>query len=275
MPELPEVETVRRVLELWVKNKRISDTHLYYSRVLEDIEFTLFKEKIINQKINDVQRIGKYLLFMLDDYVLVSHLRMEGKYYLIKDNILDEKMDKYKIIDFSLDDGSTLLYNDVRKFGKMKLLKKDEYLKDVSLKKLGKEPFYISKEELFEKIKNSNKPIKELILDQSVMSGLGNIYADEVLYACKINPLRKGKNLNMEECSLIIEKSIVVLNKAIELGGSTIRSYHSGNKVDGRFQNELKVYGKKGEKCENCASLIEKTVVGGRGTHYCPNCQKY
>ena len=147
-------------------------------------------------------------------------------------------------------------------------------MEDETLAKLGKEPFNITKEELYDKIKKSNKPIKELILDQTNMAGLGNIYADEVLFLSKLNPLKKGKDITIEECKVVIDNSIIVLNKAIKAGGSTIRSYHSGNNVDGRFQNELNVYGKKGEKCMLCSTPIEKIFVGGRGTHYCPKCQK-
>lgn len=274
MPELPEVETVRNVLKLWVNGKKIKDSSIFYEKVLENVFFDEFKEKITGQTIYDVERIGKHLIFVMDDYVLLSHLRMEGKYYLIESEITDEKINKHKIISFLLDDGKTLLYHDVRKFGKMKLLSKADYMKDETLAKLGKEPFSITKEELFAKIKLSNKPIKELILDQTNMAGLGNIYADEVLFLSKINPLKKGKEISLELCQIIIDNSVIVLNKAIKAGGSTIRSYHSGNNVDGRFQNELNVYGKKGEKCPNCQSVIEKIVVGGRGTHYCPNCQK-
>ena len=274
MPELPEVETVRNVLKLWVNGKCIKDSEIFYEKVLENIKFDNFKDKIINQHILDVDRIGKYLIFVLDDYVLLSHLRMEGKYYLVENNKMDEKMNKHKIISFLLDDGNILLYHDVRKFGKMKLLDKNNYMRDETLAKLGKEPFVIKKEELFDKIKFSNKPIKELLLDQTNMSGLGNIYVDEVLFLSKLNPLKKGKEISLDKCQIIIDNSIIVLNKAIKAGGSTIRSYHSGNNVDGRFQNELNVYGKKGEKCPYCDSIIEKIVVGGRGTHYCPNCQK-
>lgn len=274
MPELPEVETVRNVLKLWVNGRTIKSSSIYYEKVLENIRFSDFESKIANQKIHDVERIGKHLIFILDDYVLLSHLRMEGKYYLIENNEMDEKQNKHKIISFMLDDDKMLLYHDVRKFGKMKLLDKKDYLKDESLAKLGKEPFTMNKKELYEKIKNSNKPIKELILDQTIMAGLGNIYADEVLFLSKLNPLKKGKEISLNKCQIIIDNSIIVLNKAIEAGGSTIRSYHSGHNVDGKFQNELNVYGKKGEKCPVCSSSIEKIVVGGRGTHYCPKCQK-
>ena len=128
MPELPEVETVRKVLKLWVNGKVIKGSNIFYNRVLENIEYEDFKEKIVNQQIHDVERIGKHLIFVLDDYVLLSHLRMEGKYYLVENEVMDEKMKKHKIISFLLDDGTTLLYHDVRKFGRMKLLDKNNYL---------------------------------------------------------------------------------------------------------------------------------------------------
>lgn len=274
MPELPEVETVRNVLKLWVNGRKIKDVSIFYENVLENIMFDDFKSKVVNQTVYDVERIGKYLLFVLDDYILLSHLRMEGKYYLVENEITDEKINKHKIVSFLLDDNRTLVYHDVRKFGKMKLLNKSEYMKDESLAKLGKEPFVMNKEDLYNKIKSSNKPIKELILDQTNIAGLGNIYADEVLFLSKFNPLKKGKEMSLENCQTIIDNSIIVLNKAIKAGGSTIRTYHSGNNVDGKFQNELNVYGKKGEACPVCKTHIEKIVVGGRGTHFCPNCQK-
>ena len=261
MPELPEVETVRNVLKGWVIGKTIKDVDVFYEKVIENMSFSDFKNKIVNQKINDIDRKGKYLLFVLDDYVLLSHLRMEGKYYLINGEDLDEKTNKHKIISFPLDDGSSLLYHDVRKFGKMKLLDKSNYLEDESLKKVGKEPFEITGNELYLKIKNSNKTIKELLLDQSNMAGLGNIYVDEVLFASKIYPLRKGKSISKKQCDIIVENSVLVLNKAIELGGSTIKSYHSGNKVDGRFQNELNVYGKKVKNVQIVGLLLKKHLL--------------
>ena len=151
MPELPEVETVRNVLKLWVNGRKIKDVSIFYENVLENIMFDDFKSKIVNQTVYDVERIGKYLLFVLDDYILLSHLRMEGKYYLVENEITDEKINKHKIVSFLLDDNRTLVYHDVRKFGKMKLLNKSEYMKDESLAKLGKEPFVMNKEDLYNK----------------------------------------------------------------------------------------------------------------------------
>ena len=271
MPELPEVETVRRTLVNWCKGKKILDVNIHYLKVLEDIDFDIFKSRIVNQTINDISRFGKYLFFILDDYVLISHLRMEGKYFYIKEE--DQYIKKHKIITFNLGDNK-LIYHDVRKFGKMKLVDKDKYMLDKSIAKLGKEPFSMSQEELYDKIHKLSKPIKQSLLDQSIMSGLGNIYVDEVLFDCNIMPTRSSKELSKQDCKKIIDSCIKILNKAIELKGSTIASYHFNNDESGNFQTMHKVYGKKGKCCPRCGKVIEKMVIGGRGTYYCSNCQK-
>lgn len=274
MPELPEVETVRKTLINWCNGRVIKNVYIHYNNVLEDISFEAFKEKIINQKITDISRIGKYLLFMLDTHTLISHLRMEGKYfYLDSLDDEDEYIKKHKIITFALDKGY-LIYHDVRKFGKMKLTLKEDYKNDKSISKLGEEPFDITGLQLYNKLHNLNKCIKQCLLDQTIISGLGNIYVDEVLFDAQIMPTRSTKSISKEECDALIDSSVKILNRAIELKGSTIATYHFNNNESGAFQNEHKVYGKKGCNCVKCHSKIEKMVVVGRGTYYCPNCQK-
>lgn len=273
MPELPEVETIKRTLINWCKGKTIKDVEIKYEKVLENIDFKDFKRKIINQKINDIERFGKYLFFILDDYVLISHLRMEGKYFYLNEEEFDEYINKHKIISFKLDD-KILVYHDVRKFGKMKLVSKDNYMSEASIKKLAKEPFNISVEELYKNIFKCTRTIKQSLLDQSVIAGLGNIYVDEVLYDACIDPRRTSKSITRDECKRIIESAIKILNLAIEFKGSTISSYHFNNNESGNFQSLHKVYGKNGQKCSRCGRVIEKIIIGGRGTHYCPNCQK-
>lgn len=274
MPELPEVETVRRVLVGWIVNKKIKSVEFFYDKLISNMSQDEFKEKISNQKILSVDRRGKFLLINLEDYVLLSHLRMEGKYYLIKGEIKDPKINKHKMCIFHLDDASKLIYHDVRKFGRMKLLPKDDFEKDLSLTNLGKEPFDLKMDELYKKTQKTKRKIKEVLLDQSVISGLGNIYVDEVLFLSKIMPTRIADKVSIKECKIIIDNSIKVLNKAIELGGSTIRTYHFAGDVDGKFQNQLYVYGKTNQKCLICENKIEKIFVGGRGTHFCSKCQK-
>jgi formamidopyrimidine-DNA glycosylase len=242
MPELPEVETVRKTLIDWCKNKTIKNVDLFYKNVLSNIEFNNFKNKIINQKINDIDRFGKYLFFILDDYVLISHLRMEGKYFFVNEE--NDYIKKHKIITFTLDDGN-LIYHDVRKFGKMKLVDKGSYMLDESIVKLGKEPFTISKEELYNKIHHLNKKIKQSLLDQTIISGLGNIYVDEVLFDASISPNRSSKDITLKECEKIIQSSIQILNKAIKLKGSTIATYHFNNNEAGDFKMNIKFMEKK------------------------------
>ncbi len=269
MPELPEVETVRNTLKKYVINKKISHIDIYWNNIIVG-DNNEFKQKLLGQVIHDVERYGKFLVFILDTDVLVSHLRMEGKYFI--NNIADPILNHTHVI-FTFDDQSQLRYNDVRKFGTMEVIDKQQYLSLPPLSKLGKEPFKLTAMELFDKIKNKSIAIKTVLLDQSIISGLGNIYVNEVLFYCKINPQTPSKFITIDQCENIIVNSITVLNKAIALGGTTIDTFDS-NGIHGKFQNHLLVHGKEKENCVNCGSKIEKTFVNGRGTYYCPICQK-
>lgn len=272
MPELPEVETVKRSLTNLIIDKRIKSVDIYHDNIIEYPSLEEFKTNIINQKINKLARYGKWLIFVLDDYYLLSHLRMEGKYfYKNKSDILS----KHEHVIFNFTDNTTLRYMDVRKFGKMHLIKKEDITKIGPLIEMGLEPWNetLNINYLKEKYKNKKLPIKTTLLDQSIIVGIGNIYADEILFLSKINPLKKCSDLTEKELSAIIKYTKEVLEKAIEKGGSSIRSYTSVDGVHGLFQQELYVHTKKGEKCQICHTIIEKTKVGGRGTYYCPNCQ--
>ena len=270
MPELPEVETVKNKLKERILNKRILDVNIIYNNIIEYPSVIDFKKEIINQKINDITRRGKWIIFELDDYYLLSHLRMEGKYIFRNKNDL---IDKHEHVIFILDD-EELRYKDTRKFGRMHLIKKDELLKRKPISELGLEPWdnNLNNKYLKEKYKNKKLPIKTVILDQSIIVGIGNIYADEVLFLSKINPLKKANELNDSELDSIIDNTKLVLERAIKLGGTTIRSYESSEGVHGNFQDELLVHNK--EICPNCNIKLDKIRVGGRGTYYCPNCQK-
>ena len=272
MPELPEVETVRRTLKREILNRVIKRVDIYYPNIIAYPSIGEFKEKISNQCIKDLKRKGKWLIFELDDYLLISHLRMEGKYFL-KEN---EEVSKHEHVIFYLDDNRSLRYNDTRKFGKMYLVDKDKALKSKPLNELGLEPWdsELTADYLFRKYANKRLPIKTVLLDQSIVTGIGNIYADEILFLSKINPLAKAKDLRCKDLENIIENTKDVLSKAIELGGTTIRSYESSEGVHGRFQNNLLVHNHEGDSCVNCGEVIVKTRVNGRGTYYCPNCQK-
>ena len=271
MPELPEVETVKNGLKTKVLNKKITNCKVLYPGIIAYPDKEKFIKEIINQTILDITRRGKFLMFELDDYYLISHLRMEGKYFIKN---LDESLSKHDHVIFTLNNKEELRYNDTRKFGKMHLVKKNE-LDKTPIEKLGLEPWdeSLTKEYLKEKL-NKKKAIKTLLLDQSIITGIGNIYADEILFLSKINPETQGCNLTNKNLKDIIDNTKNVLEKAIESGGTTIHSYTSVDGITGRFQQELLVHQRKSEPCPNCGKEILKIVVNGRGTYYCPKCQK-
>lgn len=273
MPELPEVETVKETLKRLIVGKKIIGVTVNYSNIIEYPNVQLFKEEIINQTINDIKRRGKWLLFDLDNYYLLSHLRMEGRYFYKNKN--DEHL-KHEHVIFNFSDETELRYLDSRKFGKMHLLEKKDAYNQKPLNELGLEPWddNLTISYLKEKYKNKKLPIKTVILDQSIIVGIGNIYADEILFLSNINPLKKASLLNDDELLNIIKYTKEILEKAILNGGTTIRSYESSEGVHGKFQQNLLVHNRENENCPNCKNKIIKIKVGGRGTYYCPNCQK-
>ena len=273
MPELPEVETVRQGLKKLLLGRIIKMVCVYYDGIIEYPSVLEFTSNIENQRINDIDRYGKWLIFVLDDYYLLSHLRMEGKYF-IKD--ASDELNKHEHVVFKLDNDSELRYMDVRKFGKMHLIPKDK-IKDIGpLIDLGLEPWdkKLDISYLRDKYKNKKLPIKSVLLDQSIIVGIGNIYADEILFLAKINPYTRAMDLSDNDLFNIIKYTKEILEKAIREGGTTIRSYSSVNGVHGLFQQELNVHSREGEQCPSCGNKIVKVKIGGRGTYYCEKCQK-
>lgn len=272
MPELPEVETVRRGLERLIVGRTITDMEIKVSKMIK-LDSKVFKQELIGETFSAVKRRGKYLLLELSDKVIISHLRMEGKYLLFPDQVPENK---HFHVFFSLDDGSTLVYQDVRKFGTFELVAGSQVDTYFERKKIGPEPtasdFLLAP--FREKLANSRKPIKPLLLEQTLVAGLGNIYVDEVLWASSIHPERPANSLTDEEVERLHDEIIRILQLAITKGGSTIRTYRNALGEDGTMQDYLQVYGKTGEPCPRCATPIEKIKVGGRGTHFCPSCQK-
>ena len=273
MPELPEVETVKESLKPRLVGRKIKNVNILWDNIIAYPSKEEFIKNINDKIIIDIKRRGKFLLFDLDDYYLLSHLRMEGKYFF-KNH--DDEINKHEHVIFDLGNDEELRYMDTRKFGKMYLIKKEDIDKIGPLKDLGLEPWddNLTSEYLLNKYKNKRLPIKTVLLDQGIIVGIGNIYADEILFLTKINPLKKCNLLNKEECEKIIKYTREVLEKAIKMGGSTIRTYSSVDGVHGLFQNELLVHGKDKDACPECNNKIEKIRVGGRGTYYCPKCQK-
>ena len=269
MPELPEVETVKNTLKKLVLNEKIISVNVLYNNIIAYPKVEEFKKNLINQTILDIKRRGKWLMFELNDYYLLSHLRMEGK-YIIR-NINDD-YDKHEHVEFVFENKS-LRYKDTRKFGKMYLYQKENIFDKKPLSELGLEPWDLNIEYLKQKYQNKNLAIKTVLLDQSIIVGIGNIYADEILFLSKINPFKKAKELNIDEINKIIINTKEILEKAIELGGTTIKSYESSEGVHGKFQEELLIHGKT-SNCPICNNEVIKTKIGGRGTYYCNKCQK-
>lgn len=274
MPELPEVETVKEALKQTVKGRQIKDIEIRYEPMIKNMTANEFKKALINQTIQDISRRGKYLVLHFDDYQLLSHLRMEGKYFYVEDHF---ELNPHVHVIFTLDNGSRLLYQDTRKFGTYHLYDRDTDLETTApFQVLGLEPFSkgFTSSYVKQKIQNKKKPIKSLLLDQTVVCGLGNIYVDEVLYRCRLHPLTPSSQLSDKEIENVVKYTQEVLARAIELGGTTIRTFSSSHGVSGTFQNELLVHQRKGEQCFECQTPIEKIKVGGRGTYFCPTCQK-
>lgn len=264
MPELPEVRVVSKFLNENIKGKTIKNIDIFYKRMLSDE----VKEKLINQTIKNIDTHGKYIIINLTDYHLISHLRMEGK-YLLRSN---KDFDKHDHIIFYIDD-LILAYNDTRKFGTFDLIEKGKLYEKLPLKKLGKEPFDMDEEFFFTELRKRNVPMKSLLLRQELIAGIGNIYADEILFMAKVHPTKLGKNITRKQAKDILFYAKDVLNRAILKGGTTISSFKSDGEV-GWFSLDLLVHTKYDEPCKVCGNLIEKMKIGGRTTYYCDNCQR-
>jgi formamidopyrimidine-DNA glycosylase len=274
MPELPEVETVVRTLRPILIGSMIDSITFKYSKMIHP-SVSLFEKKLKGQTFKNIERIGKFIIFFFTNQaVVVTHLRMEGKFIEIKQPL--DPLTRFAHLIFHLNDGRRLVYDDMRKFGTFTLSTSDKYRDLPSLKNLGQEPLTpLDPLAIFNKINRSQRPIKSILLDQTILLGLGNIYADEVLFAAKIHPLKQGTQLTLLETKLILFNSEKILNQAIASGGSRIRSYRSGSPIDGEFTLKIKAYGRDGQPCDRCNHRLDKITVGGRGTHYCPHGQHH
>lgn len=273
MPELPEVETVKRTLNELIKGKHIDRVSVHLPRIIQrpdDMEAFAFMLK--DHTIEGVERRGKFLRILLDGLVLVSHLRMEGRYGLYD---AKDPVEKHTHVIFHFSDGTELRYKDVRQFGTMHLFAPGEEFKHAPLAKLGYEPL----DETFtfgtfkEIIGSKKTKIKAVLLNQAYVVGIGNIYVDEALFRAKIHPERNANSLKDAELKRLYQAIVDTLSEAVNAGGSSIKSYVNGQGEMGMFQHSHQVYGRKDKPCPACGGPIHKIVVGGRGTHYCPKCQ--
>lgn len=273
MPELPEVETVKRTLNLLVQGKTIQRVSVLLPRIIQKpAEPEVFARLLEGQTICGVERRGKFLRILLEDVTLVSHLRMEGRYGVYRS---EETLEPHTHVVFHFTDGTELRYKDVRQFGTMHIFAKGEEWNRPPLHKLGWEPFDpdFTLAAFARLLKGRSTKIKPLLLNQEIVVGIGNIYADEALHAAGIHPARAASSLTRRETARLYEAIVGTLREAVEAGGSSIKSYVNGQGEMGMFQHRLKAYGCKDEPCQNCGRPIEKIVLAGRGTHYCPKCQ--
>jgi len=272
MPELPEVENVRRSLQALVLGKTIAHVDVRLPRIIRTPDAVhRFAVELEGGRIEAVDRRGKHLLFSIPPYTLVSHLRMEGQYRLAE---AAEPMLPHTHVIFHFTDGSELRYRDVRQFGTMDLVVRPEDWPQ-GLRTLGPEPFdeTLDVRAFHGALQRRHAPIKAVLLDQTVLAGLGNIYVDEALFAARIHPERPANRMTRKQADVLLACIRDVLQRAIDAGGSSIKTYVNGYGRHGGFQMELNVYSREGEPCRNCGFPIDKSRVAGRGTHFCRKCQ--
>ncbi len=274
MPELPEVETVRRSLLELVPHKKIEAVEIFKPSILELGDERAFAG-LAGREFADIGRRGKYLIFSVDDgQRMVAHLRMTGKLLYHADEQPRQKHDHAR---FAFADGSELIFNDTRAFGRL-WLTDEPGLADVSgLNSLGLEPIEDGFSAAYwqEKIRRRPKAmVKAVLLDQHVVAGLGNIYADEVLFRAGVHPERQIQSLTPEENERLAAAMRDILLDAISKRGTTFRDYVDANNERGGFQDSLRVFQRKDAPCVNCGTAIQRTKVAGRTSYYCPNCQQ-
>jgi formamidopyrimidine-DNA glycosylase len=266
MPELPEVETIARKLRPELVGKRILNADLLWSRTLATPTPAKFKKQVVDQEIRAVGRRAKYFVMELSDIYLFVHLRMSGDLYIKE---VDAKPEKHDRLIIDLDPGNTkLVFNDTRKFGRVWLVKNP----DEVIGSLGPEPLSeeFTAQVLYEGLQSRRRQLKPLLLDQSFLAGLGNIYTDEALHMARLHPLAVSNSVNREQAGALWEAIRNVLQEGIRRNGASIDWVYRG----GEFQNYFRAYDRKGQPCPVCGTLIERLVVGQRGTHICPNCQR-
>jgi formamidopyrimidine-DNA glycosylase len=286
MPELPEVETIRRELGKNLRGQVISDVEILWDKTVSPTSAINFKEIIIGRKIMSLERRAKMLLIHLDKNIsLAIHLKMTGQLIFVpKKGVMIlgghpthdvQTPGKHTRLIFKLKNGDTLYFNDLRKFGWVRIL--DEKLKKYIETEVGIEPLspkfaMVNFKKILEKY--PNRTLKQILLDQKLIAGIGNIYADEAAFLSHVLPMRKVKTLTGKEITDLHKNIIVVLKLSISKKGTSSKNYLRSNGQKGGFVPYLNVYGRKGEPCKTCGTPIIKTKHAGRGTHYCPKCQK-
>ena len=274
MPELPEVETIKRSLNSKLKDVKIEKCEVFYVGSLKSHSAEKFINEVTGEKIVEVDRRGKYLKIILEnERIILVHLRMTGRLLL---TAADDHITKHTHVIFYLNNGLHLRFIDIRKFGTLNLASKGELNNIRGYAILGPEPFGedFTLEGFKETVIRRKKAIKDLLLSQEVVAGIGNIYADEILYSAGISPLRPANSLNDEELERLFHSIRVELEKGIANRGTSFKDYVDADGISGNNQDFLNVYQKAGCSCNNCGCKVVKSKIGGRSSHYCTGCQK-
>lgn len=282
MPELPEVETIRRGLLKCIRGLKVAEIKVFCEK-----SFIGSAEAIVGAKVLGLRRFGKALVIDFNNEMsMICHLRMTGQLIYRgeedfagghpNDNFIAELPNKQTRVEIDFEDSGKLFFNDQRKFGFMKVVQTEKVLEDKFIASLAPEPWQMTGEELFDRLqRHKNALIKAVILDQKVISGLGNIYADEALFFAKIHPARRAGTISRAEAKTLIEGARTVMERSLESGGSTIATYVKADGTKGDYLELFaEVFNRQGEQCKRCGTEICKIRVAGRGTHICPKCQK-
>lgn len=277
MPELPEVETIKNTVAKTLLGAKIAKVTVRQRQFRQNVPED-FEKRIEGATVIALKRIAKYMLVELDNgQTIIWHFGMSGKIKI--ESILPNQLDKHDHIIFETSNG-VIIYNDVRRFGLVTVCDSDKLKENPLLKELGLDPWEkeLTPEYLLDILHSKKCAIKVALLDQSIICGIGNIYASEILYKARILPTRESKSISIEECALIIKYTQDILEKAIAAGGSTIHDFKRPDGDIGYFQNQHCVYNKTGQRCPDCRcngkKHIEKIVLGGRSTFFCPVLQK-
>lgn len=271
MPELPEAESISRALDRALKGKRISKVEVFFPRLRTSLE-PLKKSALVGRSFTGCRRRARYVVADLDDgRSLTMHFGMSGV-VRVEDAAVPRR--KHEHVFIHLSGGKVFRFEDPRRFGSLEVQKPGADGWPESLAGIGVEPLApeFNGAFLYEASRKRKKPVKEFIMDNAVVTGIGNIYAAETLFACRISPLRKACELTRAECGAITKEAKRILRLAIKWGGTTVSDYRNVDGSEGRFVQKLKIYGK--DSCPVCGKTVSKVTLGGRTSWYCAGCQK-
>jgi formamidopyrimidine-DNA glycosylase len=274
MPELPEVETIRLSLEPHVVGRTFAQVQIDDERLVRPFDRVETAAQLEGERVRALERRGKYLIVRFESgRVLLIHLRMTGSLRHDRRGELAEDPHRRAVV--TLDDGSKLAYRDVRRFGTWLLLEPEE-VEDYLDARLGREPLGrgFTSRRLAERLEGRSAPLKAALLDQRTVAGLGNIYVDEALWRAELHPLRPAGTLDADELARLTRAIKAALKAGVTQQGASLRDYSTPDGGRGRMQDRFRVYGRAGRPCTRCGTLIDKIRVGGRGTWYCPGCQR-